>query len=365
VTDALGWWSFDGGLFKATTPLGVAVEAYGGLEQRGGLPFSTSRYERDGVWRGDRTDYDASLYPSFQANEVAPAIGGAIESAGFTWLHGRATYRRVYNTGAASTSPFASGVRGEVPYEGTRISSERVGWAVDAQHPTLGGLKAGFAYDLYALTLANLYASVDWFTSPKVTLSADYDYYRPTFDADAIWNFFLSMPMNDLGLRAAWDPNAKISVAGGVRARAFLVETGPTENLSSQASPLATASTYPSSAIDPMGGGNLSARYRFGEGHIGARGAADVTRTGQRMGLDVYAERVLETRYVLQARTGLWSWNDELRPDRDATSFGYVLGAGYKLFPRSLVLADFQHDMNRLAGQRFRAMLWLSVAISK
>jgi hypothetical protein len=43
---------------------------------------------------------------------------------------------------------------------------------------------------------------------------------------------------------------------------------------------------------------------------------------------------------------------------------GYVLGAGYKLFPRSTVLADFQHDMNRDAGQRFRAMLWLTIALS-
>ena len=53
-----------------------------------------------------------------------------------------------------------------------------------------------------------------------------------------------------------------------------------------------------------------------------------------------------------------------VHPDRDATSLGYVLGVGYKLFPRSLVLVDFQHDMNRIAGQRFRAMLWLTIASS-
>ena len=81
--------------------------------------------------------------------------------------------------------------------------------------------------------------------------------------------------------------------------------------------------------------------------------------------MDVYGERTLETRYVLQARTGVWQWNDKLRSDRDATNFGYVLGVGYKLFPRSLVLADFQHDMNRIAGQRFRAMLWLTIALAK
>ena len=111
-----------------------------------------------------------------------------------------------------------------------------------------------------------------------------------------------------------------------------------------------------------MGGANLAARYRIGEGVIGARGVADLARSGDRIGMDVYGERTLETRFVLQARTGVWHWNDKYRPDRDAANFGYVLGAGYKMFPRSMILVDFQHDMNRIAGQRFRAMLWLAYA---
>ncbi|HVH47002.1 MAG TPA: hypothetical protein VM925_31880 [Labilithrix sp.] len=369
VTDALGWWSFDGGLVKVTTPYYFALEAYGGLEQRGGLPLSTSRFERDGIWRGDRSGYerDPTLYPSFQPNAIAPAIGGAIETAGFNWLHGRLTYRRVYNTGGSNVSQFENGLRAPATYDGSRISQERVGYAVDGTLPTLGGVKAGFAYDLYVAQMANIFASLDWYASPKVTVSLDYDYYRPTFDGDSIWNFFMAMPMNDLGLRASWDPTRRLGVSGGVRARAFMVQTEAEKGLSAETSPngLALANDYPSSAIDPMGGANVAGRYRIGEGFIGARGAADVHSSGDRIGLDVYGERTLETRYVLQARTGVWHWSDELRADRDATNFGYVLGAGYKLFPRSLVLADFQHDMNRIAGQRFRAMLWLTVAIAK
>jgi len=363
VTDALGWWSFDGGLAKVTTPFYVALETYAGLEQRGGLPFSTSRYERDGIWRGDRTGYDPNLYPSFQPNEVAPAIGAAIESAGFSWLHARATYRRVYNTGASNTSQFVSGLTPSRTYEGTRISSERVGYAIDGTLPELGGVKAGFAYDLYVKVLANAYASLDWFASRTVTLSVDYDHYRPTFDGDSIWNVFLAMPMNDLALRASWDPNARFGISGAIRGRAFMQQTEP--DVADSSPNLTGGNYYPPRALDPMAGANLAGRYRIGEGHIGARGAADVSATGRRLGLDVYAERTLETRYLLQARIGTWTWEDEQRPDRDATNLGYVLGAGYKLFPRSLVLADFQHDMNRIAGQRFRAMLWLSVAFSK
>ena len=110
TTDALGWWSFDGASVKVTTPVYVAVEAYGGLEVRGGMPLSTPRFERDGVWRGDRSGFDPQLYPSFQPSDVAPAMGVAVESTGVTWLHGRLVYRRVLNTGESNVSQFASGL---------------------------------------------------------------------------------------------------------------------------------------------------------------------------------------------------------------------------------------------------------------
>jgi len=367
VTDALGWWSFDGGLVKVTTPFYVAAEVYGGLEQRGGMPLSTSRYERDGVWRGDRSGYAANLWPSFQPNDVAPAYGAALETAGFQWAHGRLTYRRVYNTGASNVSQFANGVRTPISYDGTRISQERLGYSFDGTLPDVGGIKGGLAYDLYNARFANVYASLDAFASRRVTVSLDYDYYQPTFDGDSIWNFFLSMPMNDLGVRAAWDTTDRLSISGGLRGRAFSVQTAPEQGLQSATSPngLETGNYYPTSGLDPMGGGNVQARYRYDTGVYGLRGAADVARSGDRFGVDVYGERTLETRYVVSARAGMWHWDDHLRPDRDAASFQYVLGAGYKLFPRSLAYAEFEHNMNRIAGQRFRVMLWLTLAVNK
>ena len=103
VTDVLGWWSFDGGEVSATTPFFVKAEAYGGLEQRGGLPLSTSRFEADGVWRGRPLPRSTrSLYPQFQPANIAPAFGVALESTGVSWLHARLTYRRVYNTGTSN-----------------------------------------------------------------------------------------------------------------------------------------------------------------------------------------------------------------------------------------------------------------------
>jgi hypothetical protein len=372
VVDALGWWSFDGGEVKVTTPYYFAAELYGGLEQRGGMPLSTPRFERDGIWRGDRSGIDdKTIYPSFQPNDVAPAYGAALESAGFQWLHARATYRRVMNTGASNVSEFSNGLKEPLKYDGTRISSERIGWSADGTLSDLGGVKLGLAYDLYNAKMANAFASIDAYVSHRLTLSVDYDYYVPTFDADSIWNFFLAMPMNDIGLRASWDATDHLSFAGGARGRAFSLQTqnedvGATQG-SSATSPngLSDANYFPKHSLDIMGGGNLSARYHFGEGSLGVRSNADFGSNGERLGVDLYGERTLETRYVISARTGLWQWDDRLRPDRDATSFQYVLGAGYKLWSRSLVFADFEHDMNRIAGQRFRGMLWLSLAVAK
>ncbi len=67
----------------------------------------------------------------------------------------------------------------------------------------------------------------------------------------------------------------------------------------------------------------------------------------------------------MTGRVNVWQWDDKLRPDRDATSAGYVAGLGYRFAPRSQTMFEFQHDINRLAGQRFRAMIWLTLAVTK
>ena len=56
-------------------------------------------------------------------------------------------------------------------------------------------------------------------------MSADYDYYVPSFDGDSIWNFFAGEPMNDVGLRANVDVNDQLSVAGGAHVRVYDVQT--------------------------------------------------------------------------------------------------------------------------------------------
>lgn len=365
VTDALGWWSFDGGSARVTTPYFVAAELYGGLEVRGGFPLSTGRFERDGIARGDRTGYDPTLWPTFQPQGVAPAFGAALESTGVSWLHGRLTYRRVQSTGASNVSMFASGLREPVAFAGSRVSQERLGWAMDASLPDVGGVKAGLVHDLYLGKLTGLYGSVDAYLSKRVTASLDFDHYRPSFDADSIWNVFMAMPMNDLAARGMWQATDRLAVAGGVHGRMFEQQT---ETAAPNASPSVLGNYYPDAAFSPKElvlGADASARWRFGEGSLGLRSVVDTSRTGRRLGADVFGERVLETRYVFTGRVGAWAWDDRLRDDRHAASLGWAGGVGYRFSPRSQALVEAEHNVNRLSGQRFRLMLWLTVAVTK
>jgi hypothetical protein len=366
-TDVLGWWSFDGGDVKVTLPFYMQLEAYGGLEQRGGLPLSTSRYESDGIWRGNRSGFDSSLYPQFQPADIAPALGVALESVGPTWLHGRLVYRRVYNTGSVSVSDFANYLYGPQVLDETRISSDRLGYAMDADLGKVVGLKGGLVYDFYDDRFTNIYGSVDAYVAKPLTLSLDYDYYAPVFDADSIWNFFAGDPMNDVGVRASLTPTDRLSMSAGGHVRVYTQQTTTDNPYDSSANvglpKVSVSGWYPSNGNPFDGGGSFGARYKWGEGNVSVRGAADTGDTGERVGGDVSGEQLVESRYLFRGRLGVWQWDDKLRPDRDATDFGYVLGVGYRFAPRCQAAFEWQHDINRLVGQRFRTMITVSVAV--
>jgi hypothetical protein len=340
------------------------------------MGISSSRFEGDGVWRGNRTGYDPALYPAFQPVNIAPAFGVALESVGVTWIHGRLTYRRVNNTGDSNTTEFASGLYAPTTVNQWRISSERIGYAIDASLSKVGGAKAGVVYDLYRSEITSAYASLDVYAGQKVTLSADYDYYVPSFDGDSIWNFFAGEPRSDVGLRGNVDVSDRLSLAANAHARMFTVQTAPFDPGGTGPTPYSPSTNcvpnnpanvcgtvYPSNGHPFDEGGNLSARWRTGETRLALRGSGDFGDEGDRVGADLSGEHIFETRYVVSARVGGWQWKDKLRPDRATTSAQYVLGAGYRFLPRSQGSVEFEHDINGIAGQRLRLMFVLNIGL--
>ncbi|HVY46019.1 MAG TPA: hypothetical protein VHB21_09075 [Minicystis sp.] len=404
ITDVLGWWSFDGGLVRVTTPYFLQVELYGGFEQRGGLPLSTSRFEQQGVWRGSHADFgtadgqpSVSDYPSYLFTEPAPAFGFAIESNGPSFIHGRFDYRRVYNTGEAITQQFpdpsapnSSAPGGYKTIDGTRISSDRLGYALDANKSDLGGVKGGIAYDLYTQNVTRWYAGAEGYLGSHVTLGADYEYFWPTFDADSIWNWFTHSPVTTITGRAdiRFTKRFDMSLSGG--SRTWSADGDPQTFGEGQCKAAGQpANCYRSFYLDPSNPvfaatvgaysrsdqnrdlsmstdalGNLAARYRWGSGQVNLRGMFETGARGHRVGADVDGEKKLDGgRFTVGARTSLYDWEDPEREDRSATSFGYVLAGGFHPATSADFRVEWEHDMNRLVGQRYRIVALLDVKV--
>lgn len=400
VTDVLGWWSFDGGLIRITTPYFFEVEAYAGLEQRGGLPLSTSRFEPQGVWRGSHGDFDGEAsspqdrdYPSYQFASPAPAFGFALESNGPNWLHGRATYRRVYSTGEAFTRQFPDPAGGYPKIDGTRVSSDRIGYAANASLTEIGGVKGGFAYDLYSNTLINGFAGIEAYLDPKVTIGGDFDYYEPVFDADSIWNWFSKEPVMTATGRTAIRFTDTFDLAASGGAKIFFTEGDPAtyrdgecdalypadpakpENVAKAAackagetnadpsfSEFASSDEANERVAHPDGIGQLSVRWRPPTAKFELRSMVQAGGRGRRVGADLSAEKTLDGgKYAVGGRLSVYDWVDPTRENRDATSFGYVLGVGWRPLDLSRLNLEWEHDINGLVGQRFRVLASLDV----
>lgn len=364
VFDSLGFWSFDGGLVTLSTPANLVFEAYAGFEQRGGgMPtFGTRRFESQGVYRGDRNDYDANYYPLFlEESALAPAAGLALEAAAFGVLHSRLSYRKVINRDEVNVSPFVDAGNGQYFLSGDRVSSERVGYSLRADAAKIGALNGSLVYDFYNQLFSEYAVNADVYVTPKVTVGGSFERYTPTFDGDSIFNWFSHSPTTSALARGdvRFSQRWQASLMGGTR---WFETEGEPASYANDADIEKTARLF-----DVMLDGGL--RYDAGSGSVGLRAGGETGERGHRLGGDITSRRRFSSRWDGLAIVSLWDWSDGLRRDRDATSVGYVLGAGLtpgpSFFTRSRLGVEFEHQMNRVVGQRFRALLTLDLTVLK
>jgi len=364
VLDTLGFWSFDGALVTLSLPASLVVEAYAGFEQRGGgLPyFGTSRFESQGVYRGDRYGYDAAYYPSFlDESRLAPAGGLAVEASAFGVLHSRLSYRKVSNRDRVGISPFVGPAGEQLFLSGSRVSSERLGYSLRADSARVGSLNGAVVYDFYNQIFSEYSVAASAYVTSRATLGATFERYTPTFDADSIFNWFSHSPTTsalgraDVRFSRTWSA----TLSGGVR---WFETEGDPASYPANPDVTKTGRLYDLSL-------DAGARYDFGAGSLAVRGGGETGERGHRFGGDVTGRRRFSSRYDGVCVLSLWDWSDGLREDRDATSFGYVLGAGLtpgpSFFMRSRLGIELEHQMNRLVGQRFRALLTLDMTVLK
>jgi hypothetical protein len=362
--DTLGFWSFDGALVSLSTPIGLVFDAYAGFEQRGGgLPFlGTRRFEAQGVYRGDRYGFQANYYPGFlEESQVAPAGGVAVEASGFGVLHSRLAYRKVINRDEVVVSPFVDAGGGLYYLSGDRTSSERLGYSLRADHPSIGAVNGSLVYDFYNQLLSEYSASADAYLTRKVTVGASFERYTPTFDGDSIFNWFAHSPTTSALGRAEvrFSRRVQATLAGGVR---WFETEGDPETYAARPDQTKKRRLFDVTA-------DAGARFDYGASSIALRGGGETGERGHRLGGDVTGRRRFSSRYDGLCVVSVWDWSDALREDRDATSVGYVLGGGLtpgpSFFSRSRLGFELEHNINRLVGHRFRALLTLDLTVLK
>jgi hypothetical protein len=367
VIDPLGYYAFDGGLVRVTTPVYVSLVGYGGYEVRGGLPLSSNpqigRWEMGGVGRTDRSDYPPNGYPSVQPQSLAPVYGVALETAGPSWIHGRVTYRKAYNTGSSFVGGSGAllGPDQMAIYDGTRTAQERLGYGLNVTIGEIAGVRGNVVYDLYGARWNQVDAGIDLFVGKRITTSVDYQYWRPIFDSDSIFNVFGYEPMDDFVGRVEVQATDRLNVAVDGNVRRFRADDETDAARERGARIYASADHY-------APGAGLRAIYRWPTARLVFRGSGITGDQGRRVGGDISYDRTIAQRYLLDARISLWDWSDRLRTDRgggprNATSFGYVVGGGYRFTPEANGMLQFEHDMNQLVGMRYRILAVLNVRV--
>jgi hypothetical protein len=258
-------------------------------------------------------------------------------------------------------SPFLDAGNGLLYLRGNRTSSERIGYSLRADHPSVGALKGSLVYDFYNQVLSEYSASADAYVTRKVTLGASFERYLPTFDADSIFNWFAHSPTTSALGRAdvRFSRRIEATVSGGVR---WFETEGDPETYAVEPDQTKKRRLFDVSL-------DAGARFDYGAGTIGVRGGGEAGERGYRLGGDVTGRRQFGSRYDGLCVVSLWDWSDALREDRDATSVGYVLGGGLtpgpSFFARSRLGFELEHNINRLVGHRFRALFTLDLTVLK
>lgn len=367
VSDSLGWWSFDGGLVRLTTPAYFAAEVYGGFEQRGGLPImlGTERFAADGVYRGDRADLEYNQYPFYlEESKLAPAYGFALESAGLHWAQARLSYRKVINRDRVLVSPFADAGGGLQYVSGDRVSSERLGSSLRLSDEDVGAVRGSLVYDFYNQLVSERALALDWYTTERVTLGAEYDYYYPTFDGDSIFNWFSHQGMTTLLGRAEWRPVGRFDVAlsGGIK----VFETEGVPGTYAERELAGSSPDRDATGRMTDGLGRLSGRYRWSDGSVRLTGMTEAGERGHRVGGDATGTQTFDNGlYDTLLVLSLYDWEDGLRPDRSATSATYVVGGGISPFDETRLGVEWEHTANRLVGQRYRLLATVDFTVLK
>jgi hypothetical protein len=343
--DELGWWALDGARVAFSPGRLFELAGYAGFEQRGGLPLmSTGRYEAGGVFRGNRDGMGASEWPSYlQSTSLAPAVGASLVLLAVPRLRARLDYRRVWQRDQVVTSPFLDTNGNLATTSVSRVSTERAGLGLGYDFGAGAGADGAAVYDLYRSKLVEHRAAMQARLAAPITLSLNYQYRLPTYDADSIFNWFGAVGSTVTRVRVGIDLRRDWNL-------------GATAGIRWYGAPLASATSGGQlHGAERDGLGSIDSTWHSPELMLRVAQTAEMGDAGDRwVGDAMVTYRVNGGTVAPSAIVSMARWRDRLRSDFNSTVFTYVLGCRFSPTGAPRFGLDWEHSMSDATQQRFR-----------
>jgi hypothetical protein len=320
--DTLGYFAFDGAELVVYLPIGLSLSTFFGYEVRGGDLLGYDQLELDGVDSGGRDDeLDADRYGDRVNPRARSAVGTEISLTPLSWIDAGVSFRTV-----GLSQPVADQRLGGRLALGARPvrAFGRVVWSplLDRQDD----LSAAFVEQTL---VSEADAELEVTPHDAISVIAEYHLYRPTFEADSIFNVFNLLPQNDLGGRV-------VGRLGPVGASVWGFA-----RLADQSAGL--SGDEADSTVSGAGGG-IGGNYRTDTDRISAR-LSGLTEWGEtRIGAELGGGHgFLNGRLWLGLRGSYWRIDDDFSTKLSGDVVGYVASARFRIADGAEVLGEFEN----------------------
>jgi len=333
--DTLGYFAFDGIELAVYMPIGLSVSTFFGYEVRGGDMLGYDQLELDGVDSGGRDDeLDADRFGDRTDPEPRLAVGTEIGIAPVRWLDAGFSVRAVGLSQQLADQRLGGRLAlGTRPVRGFG----RVVWS-----PMLDRRDDLSEAFVEQTLVSEADAELEVTPHDVISVIAEYHLYRPTFEADSIFNVFNLMPQNDLGGRV-------VTRFGSIGATAWGFA-----RLADESAGLGGDET--DSWISGAGGG-LGGNYRTVSNRLSAR-LSGLREWGEtRIGAEIGGGHgFLNGRLWTGLRGSYWHITDSYSEQLSGDVFGYVASARFRITEGAEVLGEFENYYGGGRGPRFVAL---------
>jgi hypothetical protein len=339
--DTLGYFAFDGAEMVVHVPIGLSLSTFLGYEVRGGDLLGYDQLELDGVDSGGRDELEADRYPDRVDPQRRLAIGTEMSLAPLSWIDAGFAVRTV-----GLSQPLADQRLGWRLTLGNRPvrAFGRVVW-----NPMLDR-RDDYGEAFVEQTLVSE-ADAELQVTPHDVISvlAEYHLYRPTFEADSIFNVFNLMPQNDLGGRVQ------------TRLGSFGIALWGFTRLADDSAGLTGDET--DSWVSGVGGG-LGGNYRTTSDRVSAR-VTGLNEWGEsRIGAELGAGHgFLHGRLWTGLRASYWHIDDAFSQKLSGDIVGYVASLRFRVAEGAELLGEFENYYGGGREPRFVALALLHLEL--